>query len=79
MESNMTDWTYAVLSELKKIGDGEFIFSSDDFEKMVPNLANLYPRNAHIIDKIRQQLQILRDNGIVEFIDDNGTYKFLGS
>ena len=31
-------------------------------------LAGKHPDNHHIKDKIRQQLQMLRDNGIIEFI-----------
>ena len=35
------------------------------FEEM---LAIKHPDNHHVKDKIRQQLQMLRDNGIIEFI-----------
>jgi len=41
------------------------------FEKM---LAGKHPDNHHIKDKIRQQLQMLRDNGIIEFIG-RGRYR----
>ncbi|MFH0815424.1 MAG: DpnI domain-containing protein [Methanobacteriota archaeon] len=37
-------------------------------------LARLHPDNKHVRPKIRQQLQILRDNGILEFIG-NGRYR----
>lgn len=35
----------------------------------------LYPSNAHIPDKLRQTMQKLRDEGLVEFVDDMGTYR----
>jgi len=31
-------------------------------------LAKLHPNNAHVRDKIRQQLQVLRDLGLLEFL-----------
>jgi hypothetical protein len=39
-----------------------------------PFAAREYPRNHHVPDKLRQQLQRLRDLGIVEFID-RGIYR----
>lgn len=38
------------------------------------NLKLKYPNNNFIKDKLRQQLQILRDKGIIEFIG-RGKYK----
>ncbi|MGI0085759.1 MAG: DpnI domain-containing protein, partial [Nitrososphaerales archaeon] len=32
------------------------------------------PNNAHIRDKIRQQLQVLRDMGLIEFLG-SGSYR----
>jgi len=37
-------------------------------------LAKLHPKNKHIPDKIRQQLQVLRDHGIIEFLG-RGEYR----
>jgi type II restriction enzyme len=37
-------------------------------------LAKLHPKNAHIRDKIRQQLQVLRDLGLLEFLTP-GSYR----
>ena len=38
--------------------------------------ATVYPGNNNIRPKIRQQLQVLRDLGYVEFLG-NGTYRLL--
>ncbi len=37
-------------------------------------LASLHPKNKHVKDKIRQQLQILQDRGVIKFIR-RGEYK----
>ena len=38
-------------------------------------LAMIYPENNHIKDKIRQQLQIMRENKNLEFVNDSGVYR----
>ncbi|MCH8898693.1 MAG: hypothetical protein IIC33_10415, partial [Chloroflexi bacterium] len=40
-----------------------------------PIAALQYPRNYHVAAKLRQQLQVLRDFGLVEFVD-RGVYRF---
>ena len=42
-------------------------FNLEQMYKFEDVLSKKYPNNKHIKDKIRQQLQILRDKGIVEF------------
>ncbi len=42
-------------------------FNLEQMYKFQDALAKKYPNNNHIKDKIRQQLQILRDKGIIEF------------
>jgi len=36
--------------------------------------SELHPNNAHVRDKIRQQLQVLRDLGLLEFLG-SGSYR----
>ena len=52
-------------------------FRLDQAYKFVPELKQKYPNNNHIRDKVRQILQNLRDDGHLEFIDYQGTYKRL--
>lgn len=52
------------------------IFTLDEIYKFEQKLKSKYPNNNFIKDKIRQQLQILRDKGIIEFIG-RGHYKKL--
>lgn len=49
-------------------------FTLDDIYQFENKLKVKYPNNNFIKDKIRQQLQILRDKNIIEFIG-NGKYK----
>lgn len=49
-------------------------FSLNDIYKFEPELKLKYPNNNFIKEKIRQQLQLLRDEGLIEF-DGRGNYK----
>jgi len=49
-------------------------FALEEIYKFEQKLKSKYPNNKFIKDKIRQQLQILRDKGVVEFIG-RGNYK----
>lgn len=44
------------------------VFSLDDIRKFGPRLAREYPQNKNIDAKIRQTLQILRDQGVLRFL-----------
>lgn len=71
---NMRGWIIDILNCVNRIGDKVFTLEQMyDFEDV---LAVKYPENHHIKDKIRQQLQILRDNGIIEFLG-KGRYRRL--
>ena len=49
-------------------------FTSNQMYAFVEELKQKHPDNNHIFDKIRQQLQFLRDKGIIEF-KGRGVYK----
>lgn len=49
-------------------------FTLDEIYKFEKKLKLKYPNNNHIKDKIRQQLQLLRDKDIIEFVG-RGIYK----
>ena len=49
-------------------------FSLSDVYGFEERLASLYPNNANVRPKIRQQLQVLRDNGYIEFLG-GGRYR----
>ena len=59
-------WTADVLRCVEDLNKKEFILQ--DVYEFKDYLGELYPNNKHILDKIRQQLQILRDNQIITFV-----------
>lgn len=65
-------WILDVLNCIDRINSTNF--SLEDVYKFESELKMKYPSNNFIKDKIRQQLQILRDKGIIEFTS-RGNYK----
>lgn len=65
-------WTIEILNLIETISENQFtlqqMYSFESF------LKNKFPNNNFIKDKIRQQLQVLRDNGLLEF-KENGLYR----
>ncbi len=64
-------WTIDVLNSIHAINKN--VFSLEEVYKFESQLALLHPDNHHVKDKIRQQVQILRDKGFLQF-DGNGRY-----
>lgn len=58
-------WTLDVMKCIEELNTKSF--SLDAMYKFEHYLAERHPNNRHIKDKIRQQLQILRDKGLLEF------------
>src|SRR5574344_191396 len=67
-------WMMDVLSCVDHIGDDEF--SLDQVYGFASLLQQKHPQNGHVKDKIRQQLQYLRDRGLIQFTS-RGKYKRL--
>ena len=65
-------WTLDVLNVVRSLGKNAFalqeVYDCED------SLAKLHPRNRHIREKIRQQLQVLRDLGFLKF-SGSGNYR----
>ena len=59
-------WTLDVLQVVQSLGKTEFTLA--DVYAHTDALAKLHPNNAHVRDKIRQQLQVLRDLGLLTFL-----------
>jgi type II restriction enzyme len=60
-------WTLDVLRIVRSLGKTEF--SNNDVYAFAPQLEKLHPNNRHVRDKIRQQLQVLRDRGFLMQIE----------
>jgi type II restriction enzyme len=61
-----------VLTVVRALNKKEFILQ--DVYAFAAQLQDLHPANQHVRDKIRQQLQVLRDLGLVEFLG-GGRYR----
>jgi type II restriction enzyme len=59
-------WTLDVLTIVRKLGKTEF--RNEDVYAHERELEQLHPGNRHIRDKIRQQLQVLRDLGFLNHV-----------
>lgn len=59
-------WLLDIMRCVEKLGKADFTL--DDVYAFESELAKLHPENRHIKDKIRQQLQVLRDKGYLDFV-----------
>jgi len=65
-------WILDIMNCIDKLGKKEFSLNEIyNFENI---LSKKYPENKHVKDKIRQQLQFLRDKGYLEF-SSRGNYR----
>lgn len=69
-------WTLDVLSCIEKIAQAEF--SLDEIYRFEGELSKRHPKNNFVKDKIRQQLQVLRDKDYLEFVA-RGKYRLTPS
>lgn len=71
---HLRGWTSDVLKCIEDLSKGEFTLQ--DAYGFVDYLQELHPDNRHVQEKIRQQLQVLRDHGILRFVSP-GQYRFI--
>ena len=74
ISSSLKGWKLEVFKCINLIPNQ--VFTSTEINKFENQLKIIYPNNDHITDKIRQQLQYLRDLGLIEFLG-NGHYRKL--
>ena len=72
LNADQRGWTLDVLNVVRSLNKREIslseVYAHDE------ELAALHPANRHVRDKIRQQLQVLRDIGLLRFLG-HGSYK----
>jgi type II restriction enzyme len=68
-------WLIEVMKSVERVGRADFTL--DDVYAFEPDLARLYPGNDNVRPKIRQQLQVLRDKGFLQFTA-RGRYRLSG-
>ncbi len=62
---SLRGWTLDVLRVVRELGKSEF--SLQELYAFEPTLKTLHPKNQNVRPKIRQQLQVLRDLGLLRF------------
>jgi type II restriction enzyme len=67
-------WTADVLARVRRLD--QRMFTLQDIYAFEEELSKLHPKNRHVRAKIRQQLQVLRDRGILKFLN-RGLYLVL--
>lgn len=67
-------WLLDTLNCVERVGKREFTL--DEIYSFEVELAEKHPNNNFIKDKLRQQLQLLRDKGVIEFLG-RGKYRRL--
>lgn len=71
-EISAKGWLIDIMRSIEKIGKQEFTL--EDMYALENELSKLHPENKHVKDKIRQQLQVLRDKGYLDFVS-RGYYR----
>lgn len=66
LKSDSRGWLINVMKIVELLGKSEFSLS--EIYEQEYELQRIYPANRHVRPKIRQQLQVLRDNGYLEFL-----------
>jgi type II restriction enzyme len=66
LEPSERGWTLDTLAAVRSLGKQSFTLA--EVYSLERHLARLHPANRHVRDKIRQQLQLLRDAGLLDFV-----------
>lgn len=76
-DADSRGWLSDVLACVEALGaqSGE-TFTLDEMYGFEEELSRRWPENQHIRAKIRQQLQVLRDEGVLEFVE-RGVYRVI--
>jgi type II restriction enzyme len=74
IDVNQHGWTRDVLDVVDSLHKSKFTL--DEVYDSEGKLAKMHPANHHVREKIRQQLQVLRDLGVLKFLGE-GEYRLL--
>jgi type II restriction enzyme len=72
LSSSNRSWAGTILNLVRRLPNSSFTLA--DMYTFESELESLYPNNKHLRPKIRQQLQVLRDAGLIKFLG-NGRYE----
>lgn len=66
LPSSLRGWTVDVLNAVRQIGKSRF--SLQELYEFESAMKSLHPKNQNVRPKMRQQLQVLRDLGLLDFV-----------
>jgi len=72
LDSRIRGWALDVLTLIRSMSQRRFALK--DVYRFEASLSRLHPGNQHVRPKIRQQLQVLRDMGLLNFVE-RGVYE----
>ena len=75
LTSSERSWAGSLLNSLQRMPSPRFSLT-EVYDFAAAELQRLFPRNRHIKPKIRQQLQVLRDAGFINFVE-RGNYELV--
>jgi len=70
-------WMALILNLTQRLPAGNF--RVDDLLAFRNEIEKQFPDNRHVREKVRQQLQFLRNAGLVQFVDNRGTFRLTGN
>lgn len=73
LEVEKTTWLDEIIACIKQ--NNLIVFRLDDIYKHEPDFEKKYPNNCAIQDSVRHIMQVMRDDGLLVFVDDNGLYR----
>ena len=68
---------YSRVCRLAQESGNRYFTLQSFYSRFLAELAQLHPENHHIREKIRQQMQVLRTGGLLEFVDNRGNYRLM--
>ena len=69
-------WNKEIETRIKRRFAPHERFTIEDLYDLEEEMARLYPQNRHVRETIRDVVQQLRDCGFLEFLDNQGTYRY---
>lgn len=67
-------WQIITNEIARNVGDR---FTLHDLYEFADMQKDRHPQNRHIFETMRDKVQELRDDGLIEFVDEEGTYRRL--
>jgi MoxR-like ATPase len=79
MGEYILSWKEDLDKVIKNNWNSDETFTLEEIYKFEDDFQKLYPDNNHVREKLRQTLQKLRDDNLVEFLSDRGEYKIINT